>query len=228
MSKAFSFDNIENQPGQLAQEVLRNNIDSALDDYSVLLKRRVEGQVDEKLEQQIQEQRQNLIQLSQQLDSQLELDDVFFERVSELLEVADKGIEIGRKELQDRSDGKSNIEAIISDMREYANQLARIDAQLLNVDTDSTESEEIILELKTMIRAMTSMAGEIQRVILSLEREDKADLIRRQVKIMNDLVSAIKHFDELDKDINKLKKIREHFYKHFDEAIFFYEELKDL
>jgi hypothetical protein len=234
MSENFAFDNMDSQPGKSTQEVLRQNIDTALDDYFMLLSRRGLDEDRAKLDRNIQDKRQLLIQLSQQLDSQLELDDTFSEQINIQLGLAEKGIETGRQELTARTDGLDNVEAIIADMRAYMDMLNRVDLSLDSIkDTlenkqiERQEIEELVFELKTMIKAFMKLGGEIQRLILLLKVDNKEALVQRQLRIMNDVVQAIKNFDEISKDKDELNKIKGHFYEHFDEALHFYEELRD-
>lgn len=234
MSENFSFDNTDKEPGQGAQEILRNDIDAALDDYFILLSRRGLDKDRAQLDKDIQDKRQILIQLAQQLDSQLELDDLFSEQINIQLGLAEKGIEIGKKELADRTDGLDNVEAIIADMRAYSDALNRVDLSLDSIkgtlegnQVEKQEVEELVFELKTMIKAFMKLGGEIQRLILALKVDDKGALVQKQLKIMNNVVQAIKNFDEISDDKDELNRIRKHFYEHFDEALHFYEELRD-
>jgi hypothetical protein len=235
MSELYKPNNEGKLPGQSAQEVLRSEVDSALDDYLLLLSRRGLDKNRARLDEEINNKRQLLIELTQRLNGQLEQDDVFSEKVDVQLDLAEKGIEIGKRELEARDDGRDNIEAIMTDMEEYDNQLRRVDEVLdsisgilENKDTEKEGTEVLIFELKTMIRAFMSIGGEIQRLLVSLKVDNKAELIQRQIGIMNDVVGSIKNFDETSKDKDKLNKMKEHFYTHFDEALLFYEDLRDL
>jgi len=235
MSEGFSFDNLENSNGQSAQEILRNQIDEALDDYFLLLSKRGLDQDRTQLDRDIQDKRKLLIQLTQRFSSQLELDDAFSEQINIQLGLAEKSIEIGKAELGARTDGRDNVEAIIAEMRAYSDELNRIDlaldtikGTLENKQAEQQETEELVFELKTMIKAFMKLGGEIQKLILTLKVDNKNELVQRQLQIMNDVVQAIKNFDEISKDRNELNKIKEHFYEHFDEALHFYEELRDL
>ncbi|MFA5126680.1 MAG: hypothetical protein WC465_01595 [Patescibacteria group bacterium] len=238
MSEGAAF-NIEDPNGQSAKEILKREIDEALDDYFLLLSRRgLDKHSRNQLEEDIKHKRQLLIQLTQQLNARSELDDAFSGQIETQLGLAEKGIETGREKLRARPDGLDNVEAIIADMKIYSDELNKVDLALGRVgetlksrSAEKEEKEEIenlIIELKIMINAFMKIGGEIQRLILSLKVDDKAELVRRQLKMVNDAVQAIKNFDETSKDKNELNKIKEHFYEHFDEILLFYEELRDL
>jgi hypothetical protein len=235
MSEPNPFDNAEKPPVSPTQETLRSDMDSVLDEYFLLLSRKGLDKDQVNLDEEIQNKRKVLIELSQELNGQEELDHAFSEKVDAQLDRAEKGIDTGKQELKTREDGKDNVEAIIADMEEYAEQFRRVDGVLDTIkdtleskDPEKDEVEALIFELKTMIKSFMNIGAEIQKLFLALEVNNKRELNQRFTTIVNGVVSAIKNFDETDRDKNKLDKMKKHFYTHFDEALHLYEELRDL
>ncbi len=228
------FESPEKEPAQSAQEILKLEIDKVLDEYFLLLSRRGLEKDENDLYKDIDEKRQELVDLTQKLDGQIESDELFSNKLDTQLDLAEKGIEIGKEKL----DGKDNIEDIMTNMRAYGEELKKLDIALNNIkgtiekkDEEKEELETLIFELKTMINSFIKIGEEIQRLITSLDVDNKQELVQRQVSTMNRAFHFIAGIQDTDKTIenkDKLNNLKTHFYKHFDETMHFYEELRDL